>query len=291
MAEENTVPEWAKTALPETLHDLPFLKDAADESAFKQRIVDAGQWMGNSLRKPGPDASQEDIAAFQAKVVEIAPGLMPTPNLEDADAMSTVFAKLGRPDAADAYKVPDGVEIEGEVLGQLKALAFKANLTQKQFEAYTASVHESSKGQIDQQTVQHEQAIATLKGEWGAAYDQNIGQISALLKTNATTPPYLIEQLEAGKLPADQVRWLHSIADSVSNEDGQFHSQGGKQPGAMLSRAEASARADEVTARMMDRSKPPTAAEMEVLMKKAEAYELMAAGQRPPAELMAFITN
>lgn len=291
MSEENTVPEWAKTTLPETLHDIPFLKDAADEATFKQRIVDAGQWMGNSLRKPGPDASAEDIAAFQAKVIEVAPGLMPSPNLEDPDTMKTVFAKLGRPDNADAYKVPEGVEVEGELLGQLKSLAFKANMTQQQFDAYTATITESSKTQLNQQTLQHEQGLATLKGEWGAAYDENVGQIMALLKTNSTTPPGMVEQLEGGNLPADQVRFLHSLAESVSNEDGQFHSQGGRQNAVMLSRSEASARADEVTARMVDRTKPPTASEMEVLQKKALAYEMMAGGERPPAELMGFISS
>lgn len=290
MADDVAVPEWAKTSLPEALHDVPFLKDADSPETFKQRLVDAGQYMGNSLRLPSNDAGDEDRKAFYTKVMERVPGLMVTPNLEDAEGMQSIYAKLGRPDNADGYSVPEGAGIEGEALGQLKSLAFKSNLTQQQFAAYVATVSETSKAQTEAQIAAHAEAMSTLKGEWGAAYDQNVGQIAALLKTNTTTPPYIIEQLEKGNLPADQVRWLHSIASTVSNEDGQFHQQDPNKAPAILAPQEASARADEITKRIMDTGpNRPSRDEMIILQKKAEAYEYMAAGQRPPPDLMRFV--
>ena len=155
MADEIQVPEWVATSLPENLRDLPFLSGADSPEVFKQRIQDASQWMGNSLRLPGPDAPDDDRNAFYAKVMEKVPGLMITPNLEDPDGMTQVFSKLGRPDNADKYSAPEGIALEGEVLGQLKSLAFKANLTQKQFDAYVANVSEATKAQLDQQVTQH----------------------------------------------------------------------------------------------------------------------------------------
>lgn len=298
MSEENdTNPgdssEWA-ASLPAELKEAAFLRADADGnykplSQVVSDLNDAAQHMGNSLRIPGPDAGESDMTTFQQKVMEKIPGLMATPNLEDADSLSQTFAKLGKPDSADSYKVPEGVDIEGEALGQLKSIAHKSNLTQSQFQEYLTNWTAANGETVQQAQLKHEEAMATLKGEWGASFDENIGQIAALLKTNQTTPPYVIEQLEQGNLPADQVRWLHSLADAVSNEDGQFHQQGNDPAPAMLNPTEARLRADEVVKRMYDRDNPPTTAEMEILDKKQTAYEHMARGRKPPAELMQYI--
>lgn len=259
-------------------------------SQFASDINDAFNWMGNSLRLPGPDADPDSLKGFQEKVMEKVPGLSVIPNAEDQEAMSAHFAKLGRPDAADSYKAPDSVQIDGEQLGQLKSIAFKANMTQQQFTDYLTTWNDANTSAVQQSVLAHEEAIATLKGEWGAAYDERVAEITAFLKTNATTPPSVIEQLQQGGLPADHVRWLHSIADAVSNEDGQFHQQGSNDNPNMLDHSEAAMRAQEVTNRMMDVTNPPSADEMAILAKKAEAYEYMAMGQRPPAELMRYVS-
>lgn len=281
-------------SLPEELKAARFFKPGEDGavkpiSQLISDLDDAGKWMGNSVRIPGPDASDDDVASFRAKVMEKIPGLTAVPNLEDPEVMAAHFTKLGRPETADSYKAPDNVQLEGEQLGQLKALAFKANMTQAQFNDYVTNMTAAQADAVQQQQLKHEEGIATLKSEWGAAYDENVAQITALLKTNTTTPPYLIEQLQQGNLPADQVRWLHSIADAVSNEDGQFHQQGGNDTAQMMTPEEAGMRANEVTAKMLNRDKPPSPEEMKVLEKKAEAYEYMARGMKPPGELLRYI--
>lgn len=277
-------------SLPEEVKQFAKVGDTGDikpVGQFAADITDAFQWMGNSVRLPGPDASDDDKAGFRDKMLERFDGLTVTPNAEDPEAMSAHFARIGRPDNADAYKAPDNVQIEGDQLGQLKSIAFKANLTQAQFSDYLSTMTEVNKAAIGAAALQHEEGLATLKGEWGAAYDERVGQIAAFLKTNATTPPGIVEQLQQGNLPADQVRWLHSLADAVSNEDGQFHQQGDGDNPAILDKATAEHLSADVTARLAEPDLPE--AERAILMKKSEAYTYMKMGQRPPAELLRYV--
>ena len=284
---------WLES-IPEELRSASFIKPGDDGKAkpLSQVVADlndAAQYMGNSLRIPGPDAGDDKWSEFHAKVQERVPGLMQTPNLEDPDSLNATFGKLGRPEGADGYKTPEGVDLPPEQLGEIKALAHKANMTQHQFNDYLSTVSETHKTAAEQATAKHQEAITALKGEWGAAYDQRVGQVADFLKTNGTTPAYVIEALEAGSLPADQVRWLHSLADTVSNEDGQFHRQEGDTGQPMLSPEEAKMRVAEIVDRMYDRNNPPSSDEVAILDKKQEAYEHLARGRKPPAELMRYI--
>jgi hypothetical protein len=298
MADENnqgaTGDDWLQS-IPEELRSASFIRPGEDgkPKPLAQVVADlndAAQYMGNSLRIPGPDAGADDLRKFHDRVMEKIPGLMPTPNLEDPDSLNQTFAKLGRPEGADGYKAPDGITMDPEQLGQLKAIAHKANLTQKQFADYLANWSEADSGVREQAAAKHQEAVAALKGEWGAAYDERVGQINAFLKTNSATPQYVLEALEAGTLPAEQVRWLYAMADAVGNEDGQFFQQQGDTGAPLVAPDEAKARIAEITARLYDRSNPPTADEMNILDKKQEAYEHMARGRKPPPELMRYVS-
>ena len=263
-------------ALPEALK--PFARAGEDGdikplSQLEADISGAFQWQGNSLRMPGPDAGDEDIGKFQDQVMQKIPGLMKTPNLEDTEGMDAMFAKLGKPDAADAYKTPDGVDLTPEQVGQIKGLAFKANMTQAQFNNYLTEWGGAYQQEVHAASSKHEEAITALRGEWGAAYDQNVGEITAFLKTNATTPDSVVAALEGGQLPAEQVRWLHSLASTVSNEDGEFHKQ--ENPGERkLTPSEAEAQLVEIRNRLYTNDGSVTHQEKEVLNKKR--LELMA---------------
>jgi len=262
---------WVAT-LPEALRSAPFIKPGEDGKVkpMDQVLADltnAAQHMGNSIRMPGPDAGADDIKAFQQKVMEKIPGLMVTPNMEDADSMSATFGKLGRPESADSYKVPEGAGIEGEQLGQLKAIAHKANLTQGQFAEYLSSFSTANKSVFDQAQLKQEEGMAALKGEWGTAFDDRLGQVTSFLKTNSATPDHVLQSLQQGNLPADQVRWLHSLAEAISNEDGQFHKQENNGSD-KLAPDEALSQLGEVEKRIFNREQPPTADELKVLTDK-----------------------
>lgn len=93
------------------------------------------------------------------------------------------FQKVGRPHKADEYqlKAPDAlkdVALDEKALGEVKALAHKHGLTQKQLGAlgdwYFQTVGKSLEAVTAQQTQAKEAAIDALKKEWGANYDANL---------------------------------------------------------------------------------------------------------------------
>ena len=102
MSEENTIPEWATTALPADLQDIPFLKDAADLAEFKGRLTSAAEHMGNSMRIPGPDAGEDTWKAFDEKLSAKIPGLARI-DLESEEGRAAFMKRLGQPDDAACY--------------------------------------------------------------------------------------------------------------------------------------------------------------------------------------------
>jgi len=273
MSEEAT--NWVES-LPEELRDAPFLEGAETPADFKERIANAAQYMGNSVRIPGPDAGDDDIAAFQAKVMEKIPGLMVTPNAEDPESLAATMVKLGKPEAADAYKTPEGVALPAEEVGRLKALAHDANMTQSQFDAYLSGVNKLSTEGREAAERQLEEGTNALKGEWGAAFDERTQDVAKFLEKNTSTPAYILESLKEGKLPADQVRWLHSLAETINIDDGGFSAQEDTRE-RTLTPSEAESQLNEVEARIFSQTNPPTPQEMQSLTEKrmklmAQAY-------------------
>lgn len=223
MSEPVEVQEWVKESLPEALHDLPFLKDADSPDAFKQRIVDAAQYMGRSVKAPGQDATPEERQQFREKMLQHDDGLIPLPDMDDAEQMAGIYKRLGMPEAADEYKTPDGIDLPPEQLGQVKGFAIKANMTQKQFETYLSEWNEAYQAQIHTMTEQQAEALSALKGEWGAAFEQKSGEAVAFLEASGLAQ--FAEAAKNGQLPADQLRAFAAMSEAVAPEDGEFQRQ------------------------------------------------------------------
>ena len=275
----DNAPEWI-ASLPEQLHDLPYLKDAESPDVFKERVVNAASWMGNSVRMPGDDASDEDRQEFRKRVLERDEGLMPVPVGDD---LTGVFRKLGTPEKPEAYKTPEGVDLPPEALGQMKAMAHKANMTQGQFEQYLSEWNTANTAATTEAQNKQAEALQALKSEWGAAYDQRTTEIADFLKTNSSTPDSVLKSLQDGTLPAEQVRWLYSLADAVSTEDSQFHQQQPDTAG-MVPPIEAEAQAEEINKRLLSESATMGKAERQSLMLKMLRLRYMADGQKPPSD-------
>lgn len=96
----------------------------------------------------------------------------------DADAMNTFYNKLGRPESADKYgfQAPEGAD--SELVGWFRENAHKAGLTDSQaanlFDAWNTMSGERLQAMEAQQREQQESDIASLKKEWGQAYNQQI---------------------------------------------------------------------------------------------------------------------
>jgi hypothetical protein len=227
--------EWKET-LPEAFRDAPYFKSAETAEAALAELNNAAQWQGNSLRMPGPDAGADDIAAFQSKVMEKVPGLMATPNMEDADSMAAIMGKLGKPAEASGYKLPtmpEGVTLEGDALTGLQTQAHSMNMTQAQFEAQVGQMTGAQVNATEAQTLAIAEAKQTLQTDWGNAFESRMEDIANFLKTDADTPPGILADMEAGRIPAEQMKWLHKLSqlgEEASPVQGQENNAGEPTP-------------------------------------------------------------
>jgi hypothetical protein len=244
---DEPVADW-KESLPEAFRDAPYFKSATSAENALSELNNAAQWQGNSLRMPGPDAGDDDIAAFRSKVVEKVDGLMPIPNMDDADSMSAIFGKMGKPAEPSGYKLPEGVVVEGDALGNLQASAHDMNMTQSQFEAQVNQMNGMQNTATEAQTAAIEATKQTLMTDWGNAFEARMTEIATFLKNDADTPPDIVADLEAGRIPADQMKWLHKLTqlgDEASPVQGQQNATGELAP------AEAEEQLNEVERRLL----------------------------------------
>jgi hypothetical protein len=215
MADDNQTPnsgDW-KESLPEQLRDAPYFKSAESVDQVLSDLTNAAGLQGNSLRIPGPDASDEDVAAFRLKATEKIPGLMAVPD-PDSDDYTDVLSKMGLPEAADKYRVPEGTPIDADTLAQLAAEAHEAKLTQSQFNALVNKQAGKLAQLTEQQETHAREREDALRKEWGAAYEDRLGEVERLL---SDAPGEL-----AGVLPnlsADAVKWLHDLTDSFGEDN------------------------------------------------------------------------
>lgn len=215
--------------LPDELKGAPLFKPAEDGTikSVEQVVLDLTNLTnvaGNSLRMPGPDAGDEDIAGFQAKVMEKVPGLMILPNMEDDSNVSAHFGKLGKPATPEEYKVPEIENFELSDAGDVKATAHAMNMTQKQFTAFITNQAAAQVAQEETLTNQHTEQAQVIKTEWGAAYEQNHTAVGKLLKENKLAPPELVQAFDKGELPASMMRYLLNLSE-LGAEGSNFQNQ------------------------------------------------------------------
>jgi hypothetical protein len=152
--------------------------------------------------------------------MEKVPNLMTVPNPDDADTIGQIMTKLGKPTAAEAYTLPDGVQFEGEFLGRLKAEAHAMDLTQAQFAKQVEAVYQAQ--QTQQQAVQTrlEEDKALLQKEWGPAYQDRMKAVENFLQAEGA-PQDMAEAFTSGQLNAGAIKWLHNISQ-LTDESPQY---------------------------------------------------------------------
>lgn len=191
------LPEWAQS-LPESLHELPHLKGAETPEAFVQQVQTDAQWRGQSIRIPKDDAGAEVWDEFKAKIHEKVP----------VERLGEAYARHGVPDEPSAYRIPEGIELPDA--DAYKKVAHSLNIAQSDFDAWLTMEASANQDKAAMAQEAHEKGYSDLRLDWGAAYDQNYKQVADVLRD---APEGVQEAYKAGTLPADQVRWLHGLAE------------------------------------------------------------------------------
>lgn len=207
--------------LPENVREWDEVKTAGDDpQKFWDQISNHREFLGQSIRIPGPDAGDEAWAKFNEKLVAKVPTLIPAPNTDDPVVMDAFYSKIGRPAKPEDYKIPEmKVEVEGYQMDMkpieiLRPIAHKHGVTQKQFEGIVKEMTEANAAMVVESGKAKAEKIKGLETEWGAAYEQNYSKAIAAAK-NSKAPEALLKALESKQADPSVVKWLHSLSETM----------------------------------------------------------------------------
>jgi len=272
-------PTFAST-LPEEYRENAAFKDFKDIGGLASSFVNLQSMIGNSVRIPGEDASDEDRTAFNDKLREKVPALMSRPNFDDAEQTANFYKDLGVPDEAGSYEIPqvdipEGVNFDPESLIPFKDIAKKHNMTPGQFKGVMEDFQAMSFANATAQNESQKTAMGELATEWGHAYEGNMKTaMNIAAKTGA--PESVIEGMKNGHVPPNMVKYFHSLASRFGKEGTDLGSDNSDNNDGKMAPGEAQAQLNE----MLDNkqhaywnSKDPN---HEHAKKKAMALTLMA---------------
>lgn len=215
--------EWKenlKSVAPEYVSEWDEFKNSDSPEKFFDQIKNHRSMLGQSIRVPGEDAGEEAMKEFYGKLQAKVPGLMPTPDPEDADSYNHVLATLGKPDKTDGYNT-EGIKMDAEELGELKQLALDAGLTRKQFKEFTSKLAGRKSERNEALQAQMSEDQKALRGEWGTAFEQR-AKIAANVALKTGAPENLVKAIGAGEADSGTMRWLYSLAEQFGGETLNF---------------------------------------------------------------------
>lgn len=251
----------------------PALADFTSINGLAKAFVDTKAMVGNSVRIPSKEATDEARAEFLKDLQEKVPGLMPAVDLTDDVAMAALYTQLGRPEEASGYEFPEleGITISDDRKKQFRDTAFNAGLTGSQFKKYVEQVltaeHSSSTAKADAQR----EEMQGLRNEWGMAFEskyETAVKIAEAVGASESTVKALREQTA----PVDTVKFYDNLVKVVGSEDFQIKTL--PPGGGGITPSEARARAGEIRDKLQDQTIP--AAERSSLIKRMMEFDQMA---------------
>jgi hypothetical protein len=234
------MPDSWRDNLPEELKDHKGLADVKDVGGLAQQFLDGQQMIGNSIRVPGEDAGEDAWKAFHTKLTTKVPNLIPTPDKDNEEQMTALYNKLGRPESATDYEYPEGVD--ATKFADFAALAHGLGLSGTQYNKMVGQLTEFTKVAEEKKSDKFVTDIRELKQEWGIVYEDNVQLVDAVMK-GTDAPAYLKELAADGKMPAEALRWLHSIGKQLGTEGINFNKD---EFSSRVAPAEARARVQEI---------------------------------------------
>ena len=235
--ESFTMGEWKKI-IPEEFQGMQDIKDAQTPKDLFNSYAYYRNKVGSSINIPGENATEQERSDFLSKLRNQVPQLLDMPEAEDADGMSNLYQRLGRPEDREGYDVPtfeleDGVKMNDDQIDKFKDIALKYNLTKSQFQGVLQDYLGGGLEAANAGQVAFRKEMDELKGEWGEAYDYRVKQTLAIAKEffpNTGLP----DMIEAGTVGAGSLRDLNALVAQLGSEGqqlvGQVNSQGANTP-------------------------------------------------------------
>ena len=265
--------DW-RSSLPLELRDSPTIKDVPDLGTLVKNYEHTKAMVGASIRLPTDEASADDIAAIQQKLLEKEHlGLMKKPDVENPESLAEVYRALGRPEDASGYAVPE--DVNGELFGSMAETALELGLSNKQYEGLAKTLASQQMAEYQKMEEAKQQEVGQLRGEWGPAFDQKLGraaQVAEALKA----PQSLVEALKDGSANAESIRFMDTVAAQLGKEGGELASQLGTVTESTVS--DLQQRIADRTRKMLDKDNPlPPAEHQELIKRNVADHEKLAA--------------
>ena len=267
-----------KDDLNEEMKGSPAFKDIGDDiNDLAKNFLDVQSHLGNAIRIPSAEATEEDVTAFHTRLKEKVPGLIPTPDGENPETIEMFLSALGKPEKADGYKLPeiDGVDID-ETRGELfKATAHDLGMTQKQLEGFLGKMYDADLTQQDVLGNARQEDALALKKEWGVTHENRMKALTDNLLLSEA-PADLTDAVKNGMVSSATIKWLDEVFGKFSSEDKHLDDNDKHQNQDDIVPVEAMERAAEVRAKLTDPNTPKVGKEYDALIAKLLKYEAMA---------------
>lgn len=204
--------------LPEALRDAPYLAKAESVEDALGKLQHAAKLVGTSIRIPGEDASDEDRAAFLAKVGEVD-GIAQMPLSDDVEGLNALMGKLGTPTEHTAYKLPEMDDFSwDEAMGEdLRKYALEAGMTVNQFTKLATQIATQEKAASTLSGADMTAQQTALRQDWGDTLESREALIRGWMKLS-DAPAELQTLMDSRELPLATMNWLHGIANQFKGD-------------------------------------------------------------------------
>jgi len=206
--------------------------------------------------------------------------MLPGPDAEETE-LDAFYQRLGRPEKAEQYDLPVPEGDDGKMADWARGVFHKAGLSDKQAQAVASAWNEYVGGmqqeqvQVAQQSAQ--EAEASLRKEWGAAYDQKVRGIDHAAGKLGMTPEQL-EGLRNSMGPVAAMKFVDGLAGKLGEDRMDFDGEAGTgalTPNAAMRELQKLGTDKEFMAAWMDKNHPSHKWAVE----KKQNLARMAAGQ------------
>ena len=253
-----------RDGLSEEYRDNPSLRDFADINGLAKAHIDTKAMVGKMVRIPGEDASQADVQAFRDKLLREDLGVIPQPDLTDPEQAAAYYQKMGRPQEAEGYTKPEGMD--DQRYADLSKLAFEAGISDKQFAqvatSMVAQANEANKAIVDAR----EAGVNSLKTEWGEAFPEKYARAQRLAEATKA-PQGLIDAMANQAVDAATLKWLDSVAGNLGGEGNNLLDVGNIDAD---TKAELEAQRDELTRRLQSDERIPQSERQRLIAKNVD---------------------
>lgn len=241
-------PDW-RSSLPETVRSWGEVTEAKSADQFWQDIGNMRGMVGQSVRVPGPDAGPEAWAAYAEKQNQLAPGrFVVKPDRAVPEQLQAYNRAIGVPDAAEGYlDIQNDAFQEGEIqiAGAFKNIAHRHGLTPEQYSGVVTDYMEMQRISQAEARKPFDEGIASLKGEWGAAFEDRSGKAAGIMEKFGF-PPQAIEAFKNGTVDAASMKAVYAMSEAIGTEGMNLTTQQTGNNTAALTPLEAEHRINEI---------------------------------------------